>query len=564
MRTSVWYPKKLSKDHIGLTGALLFVLGFFWYSVQLRAPYFGVLSGGHHWLSGSTLEFATNWYREGIFHLKFLMLENPASIEFGDLNSRSPYVSYPCGAPLQLYLLSCILGKEPTAGMLMGLNLFHHLAISSFLASIVWIALSREYLLLRVTCSVFAGTSYLLLPVPMYYHQNVFFADQAVIFYFVVAVLLEVMRDYFKGSLRTIDIFQAIIVFLGCLTDWLMVFVAGTIFLKRIINNCLVGNLNFSKLKSDFISVFLPVSLSIFLFMLQIFLSGHFQTLYSRFMFRSGLGTEGASQYTNFIHDFWLNSLGEKPTNLFLKSLILPLLYLCYLWSKKLVKKEKMALLREDHYLYSIPFMLTLPCLLQVYVFQNHSVVHDFSRLKFFIPLSVVPFIFLPLLIKVPLTDLADIALKRKTYTPYKDHISKLLKFLCVIFQLVILINGKKFISSHMNMALFLQEDVEFKNIASTVREKMNYNSVVFSPHMEIPKLPPQLLALSMKRVHKVEKKEDISAFLKQNLENKKPDIYVIVLNNKEETLERQLKGFILEETSYATGFRILKIKDPR
>lgn len=70
-------------------------------------------------------------------------------------------------------------------------------------------------------------------------------------------------------------------------------------------------------------------------------------------------------------------------------------------------------------------------------------------------------------------------------------------------------------------MALFLQEELEFKDVASALRQKTDYNSVVFSPHMEIPKLPPQLLAFSMKRVYKVESLEEILSFLKQNLEIK-------------------------------------------
>jgi len=53
----------------------------FQYTVDIREPWHGELSSGHHqWLSGSTLKFAKNWYRDGPLNLGFTLLENPSSI----------------------------------------------------------------------------------------------------------------------------------------------------------------------------------------------------------------------------------------------------------------------------------------------------------------------------------------------------------------------------------------------------------------------------------------------------------------------------------------------------
>jgi hypothetical protein len=45
-----------------------------------------------------------------------------------------------------------------------------------------------------------------------------------------------------------------------------------------------------------------------------------------------------------------------------------------------------------------LALLVTLPCCLQIYVFQQHSIVHDFSALKWSLPLALIPFGIFPLL----------------------------------------------------------------------------------------------------------------------------------------------------------------------
>jgi len=83
------------------------------YTVEIRKPYFGELSDGlSMFLTGSTLEFAKNWYIEGPLNLKFGMFENPRSIEFTNLSSRGAYLSYLPGSIIPIYSLSVITSRN--------------------------------------------------------------------------------------------------------------------------------------------------------------------------------------------------------------------------------------------------------------------------------------------------------------------------------------------------------------------------------------------------------------------------------------------------------------------
>ncbi len=551
-----WFQEKsIRKDPVGLFVIFLIISSFFAYTVKLRSPFFGVLAYDHSWLSGSTIVFATNWLREGIFNLRFLMLEDPASIEFSDLLSRSPYVSYPCGAPLQLYVLSLIIGKEPTPFILMGLNLCHHLAISLILSSIAWVTLNRQYLVLRTAYSVLAGVSYLILPKPMLCHQNIFFADQAVIIYFVLTVLLEIIHDSPHRSRRFMSIAQSVIIFLGCLTDWLMVFVAGTVFLKRVLFLFMKNELTFLKAKKEATPILTPIILSISLFLWQIFSADQFNALYSRFMLRSGISPEGAGDYKNFNHDFWMNILGPKFTKLFFVSIGVPVLYFFYVGLKKNVLKPSRFSFSEDVFsIHASSLMLTLPCLLQVYMFRNHSVVHDFSALKFFVPIALVPYIFIPTLIKLLLDRQEN---PQKLYMKY-------LKPFGVFVQLTFLVWGGIFLKNNKQTTIWVGTSLNDQTVAAVIRKTTDYNSLVFSSFMEIPRLPPQLLALSMKRVYKIEKLADVRTFLEEKLKNKHPDIYVVIKDHGEEKIQHEFDSLIIEEKVYKEGFKLLKINDPR
>lgn len=220
----------------------------FEYTVEIREPWFGELSGsvdhenGHHhqWLTGSTLIFSINWYREGPLNTKFAMIENPKSIEFPTLDSRRLYTSYFPLSILPIYIISLIVGHEPTPAIIMDYNLLNHFLIAFFLSMIIFFFLRQLKidLLNSFLFSIIPILMELLLPAPLYWLQNVYFADQAVILPFVICIFLEVLRDSVNNAnhLKIVNILQNVILFLGFLTDWLFVFIALTTYTKSIIS----------------------------------------------------------------------------------------------------------------------------------------------------------------------------------------------------------------------------------------------------------------------------------------------------------------------------------------
>ena len=173
---------------------LLFFItvGIFSYTVYIRKPWFGTLHYlGHQINSGLTLLYSNNWYNEGAFDLNFLMLRNPESIEFPDIKSRNIYSSYPSGSILSIYVISKLIGQAPDINMLMSYNLFNHFIIAFLLSLIIFFFLRKlnfnyinSFLL-----SIIPIIMELLLPGPLYWHQMVFFVDQAVILLFVIFIL---------------------------------------------------------------------------------------------------------------------------------------------------------------------------------------------------------------------------------------------------------------------------------------------------------------------------------------------------------------------------------------
>ena len=183
---------------------LVITLVIFQYTVEIREPWFAELSSNnnhtidhHEWLTGSTIKFAKNWYNEGPLNLKFAMLEDPKSVEFLTLSSRSPYTSYPPGTILPIYISSELLGQEPSPGLVMGYDLLNHFLVSFFLCLMILFLLRNQlrFDIINSFYFIIPILIELLLPGPLYWFQNAFFSDQAVILPFVVYVFLEVIRD---------------------------------------------------------------------------------------------------------------------------------------------------------------------------------------------------------------------------------------------------------------------------------------------------------------------------------------------------------------------------------
>ncbi|MBI5680413.1 MAG: hypothetical protein HZC47_05940 [Methanobacterium sp.] len=522
------YKSNLFKSFLCVLLLLAITTTVFEYTIKIREPYFGDVSyNSNEWLTSSTVKFTKNWYRENPVSLKFAMLENPRSIEFPTLESRDPYTSYPPGTIIPIYIISKINQEEPSHALVMKYNRTNHFFIAFILALIIFFFLLQLRIghLNAFLFSIIPIMIELLLPGTLYWHQNEFFSDQAIILPFVLFIFLEVIRSSVEKdsrSLTIITIFQAFLTFYGVLTDWFFVFVVFVVYIKRLIasqikwNN---GKLNFI---IESLKYWLMPIIAVFLFILQVYMLNSVNKTISKFLERSGEYTGTSTGSWPFM-DVILKNINYAYGNsveyafiisIFVLSGILIFLVFIYLKGEKVDDDVKKIL-----YLIG---MLIIPCILQIFVFKNHSALHQFSILKLSPFIATVPFILLPILIYFILKNICTIT----------DQTAKKVKIIFLfIFLVSSSVSGVLIAQEHSQYKnVFQQVDGYCKDIGTSIERNTGYNDIVFSPDLQIPENPPELLSYSTKRVYKANSLEEIKS--KLPVTNEKYEI-VILFENK-------------------------------
>jgi len=480
----------LHKKSIIIFGACFLIVLCFAYSVFIRRSWFGrPLDTHHEWLTAHSVCVTKNWIKEGAINLRFMHILNPASIEFGTLLSRDPYVSYPPGTFIPVFLLAKIFNIKDLITLYQAYNLFNHLIISLILFLIMFqtVCYFRDISIFLIFFSIIPSIIYLYTPPTLYWHQNVFFADQAVIMLFIVFVYLE-MKHFLYGRLnKWNELFFVFIVFLGTLTEWLFIYIVFVAFTLRILFK--LKPMGFKQVITSNLNLIIPTLLTIILFFYQIFSIGSFNMLFDKFLVRSGLEMREYPIVVNFLDQhfkvFGVRGYG-KILCLSAAFCVLAFLFYYILIRLKVIRgniNDKML----DVYLYLICLSI-LPCLLQVYTFQPHSIAHDFSALKWAVPLSLIPFGIMPII-------LSQLIKNHK----YHNSISWVMSFVVLILLI------KVFNLTFTNYKNFFSEGSSYnKKIGELVKRNTTYNDICFSFDFEIPVFPPQRLAYSEKRVYRI------------------------------------------------------------
>ncbi|HOF01077.1 MAG TPA: hypothetical protein PK385_08420 [Spirochaetota bacterium] len=558
-----------------LTGIILLVAIFsFVYSVSLRTSWFGKLSLDHHqWLSGATIKFTNMWLDENPFKLLFGMIENPKSIEFSSLKDRGIYSSYPSGIIFPLYVLGLFNGGKLTPDILMGYNLANHFLISIIMSLTIFIFFKKLKAgdLAALLFSLLPIFLYLFLPPPMYWHQNVFFTDQAIILYFVGIIFLEVLSDTQDPKLRKIIfILQAVIIFIGVSIDWFFYIITFVLYVKKILNfeYSKKGFLNFI-LRSFFF--WLPVALSLGIFLIQQIALGGLKALYDKFLFRTAM--DGNTYVTNFFNQFWKGHIkygyGEIGFYLIWISSLFLLLSFVLVVLLKINKKKIDSSFKSVISLYSL---YLVPCFIQIYFLKNHSVIHDFSALKFAVVLSTVPFILFPILLfKIIKMFLDSYALNvsrnknisRTTLSRYcgkcnRNYTNNVIYPLSFSNRLLKRYSNKEFLNFNRisnsailiffifiyfcsifyindvigKIYIFFPNSVYKYEREIFINKNTKFNDIVFSPNFSIDINPPQHISFSKKRVYMASNESQILNIINSYKKVKKDNIVINLFIN--------------------------------
>ncbi len=538
-----------SKTLLFVISLLLITIMLFAITVQIRKPWLGKLSrGNQQWLTGTTLIFTKNWYREGALKLRFATLEQPESIETATALQRTPWVSYPAGGVMPIFFISKIRGYEPTPSLVMKYNLMNHFFIAFFLSLIIFFFLSLQLKFSQLNSFLFAIIPIFLelfLPGPFYWHQNVFFFPQAVILPFVLVVFLEVLRLSAQKK-STINLLQGVVIFYGFLTAWIFVFVGLILYLSRIARAEIPLNKLSEFLKKSAKFWLAPVA-ALSLFAFQLYVRDAFSKIWSRFIFRTALAEEGQKYTVDFANKFWGNyiaqAFGAPATKIIWICLLIFLALGLYIIFQGLKKKKINKDIVQTTLLIGL---LLLPCFLIVYFVKNSSAIHKWTALKFSIPFTTIPFVLIP---AVLLTFLG------------KNPKKRLLTTLTALT--MIILSGIYAINVYSNyLILFPTKNPEFEQkmeAAQFISENTSYRDIVFSPDYKIDPYPPALLSTSMKRVYKIKAISQIQELVKNVEEDYTVNFFVLDNETEVSPRLRDLLPLAFDEIK-KDNFRIYRI----
>lgn len=531
-------------EKLSLIALALLITGIFWISFTKIFPvdYSKIFEGHNGYLSSSTLKFVNNWLSETPTKLHFLNIESPNSIEFNSLEERRPYISYPSGSTFIVYICAKILGKSNiTIYFLKHLQGFFYLISCLIFAFFIFRFLSnlkKTSVFENFTITLVSTVFWMWIPTNTLYLTNTYFADQSIILFVNIFILLE-FENYCCKSKKLgifINIFKSLVVFVGVQIDyyfWILVFVAFAL-------NFIRDFLNKQKLSSMIISSLwyvIPVILSLAFYLYQLMsVPDLIELLKDAFLFRIGVKESKYNQAdflisnlrNNFRYAFGFTDDVWKFVFLFIIILFLVLQNAQYkINDKKLVDKLKSAVLNNNIAIIFIGFFSPI---LQILLLKNHSAIHEFSMVKLSWCFAILPIVLSCVFLKLYLFNENFAKILKWNFSQF----FKLFLLFFIMEEILIYtpISAKEFIKLRQS------KTIDFR-LAESLLENTEYEHVCFSFSKEIKNNPPYELAVSRKLVYKIDDISEMQTYFK-NLNKNAKKVFIIAKDDFEELSENQ------------------------
>ncbi|MDD2376445.1 MAG: hypothetical protein PHD15_03570 [Clostridia bacterium] len=513
-------------------------------------------SGAHIWLSSSTIKYTNNWLKEGPMNLKFIMYEAPASIEFNDLNSRGPYISYPPGCIIPPYLIAKILGKSE-----IGISFIKHMLDAKYLLdcilvcliiySILTYCLKLTFRKTNILISIIISMFWMILPNNLYYFKNVYFSDQLVITVVLLYVLLEIFKDFFENSNNKVIkvlhfITKFLVILFGVLVDYYFLFVVFISFLIKIIPSFFKH-----KEKGKYISIIkksiiyvIPVITGISLFLIQLINVQNFQDI----IVERAKVRLGATANTLDIKSTLINHFVNAYSEIGILFMILVVTIVGILMIYSIVKYFKKNYDKSLSNLIKISLIIYIPPVLQIIVLKNHSAIHEFSMLKFGLPFVFGVIIIAYIIFKIYKIKLNSVLkLESEENKGNNINIIKVPGFgLVTMFLVIIIIFATNL--KHRSLEFYkIRYDAPITyELENLIKENSKFEDVFISYTYEINTNPPMHLSVSNKLVYKIDEFSDINKQFPSMNENANV-LFVIEKNNdiKTENIIKKEKDII-------------------
>lgn len=478
---------KDKKNIINILGIFICIIVFTIIPLKMLFPVDFQNADHYQDLTAYSQIIVNNWLTDGITNDKFMMHCDFASVEFENNNDRCIYLSYPPGSLIPLYFIAKVTGqKEVTVGFIKYFIQFEYYISMLLLGILFYLCLkyieitSRFFL---IFLPVLFSSLWAFLPYNVYYMNNIYFADQAVILLSIVFFLIEIAL-YTKRLKRwefLLQILSCVVLFAGILTDYYFYCIAFVSVYLRIMNNFRERpeqSLIFKLLSNTWPLIVSAVIASV-LFLMQLLFAPHgIKLLMVTFLMRASSGTEwgGLRELT---HHF-----GNGFTVLFIPVLIFATIFcLVFPLIRQKFNGQKQVIINGLS-------LIVLSSVLHTTVLREHSIIHAFSMLKYNLVFVFIIFVFFCWLYVHCQRAVLD------TTRKYLKVSLTLTVCFIIVFILGLQSYNYNFYRARMSTADY--------SIARFIRAHTNYYDVVYSPDYEIPWNPPQDLAISRKRVYKV------------------------------------------------------------
>ncbi len=518
---------------------LLFIILTLTFTVSFKTKFkvhYDKFYGFFSFCSGSTIKFVNNWLIETPQKLHFLNIELPDSIEFNELAEREPYISYPSGCTFFVYIFAKILGRQTIdISFLKHFQMICYWFETLLFAFFVYRFLKNNGIKSELEITVAAFLTAIIwawIPINVWYLANVYFADECITL-FVLAFLLVEYESYCcqnKGTAIILNSIKALLIFAGVLIDyyfWILTFVA---FVLSIIYSIKSKKTLVDIIKNSLWYV-VPVILGVAVFICQLISVPNWQSmLLYQLLFRTGVSnSEFDAKIPNRLYSYFVDGFGLK-TNL--SAVVLLLLILCF-HSESLIKiKNNCTILRKSILTKNgiVILLGIIAPIFQIIFLRNHSAMHPFSQIKIAWIFAIFPVVFSVIYYKtIDIENQKSLLEKTNDYPFLKCFIAS---FLCVVF-----ITGVPFSS----MEFQKREDHELYDLtlAKILRDNTSYEHVCFSFTYNLPTNPPQELAVSRKKVYKIDNKTELNTMF-PNLNEQAIKIFVIDKDAASELTDEQ------------------------
>lgn len=436
-----------------------------------------------------------NWLTDGITNDRFVMYQDFPSVEFEGNNKRSVYLSYPPGSLVPLYFMARITGqKEVSIGLIKYfVQIEYYLAIFllGFFFYVCLRFLKIKSRLFIIVLPVILSVLWAFLPYNVYYMNNVYFADEAVILLSIVFFLIEILwyQEKFKKYSVPLQILSCFVLFIGLLTDYYFFFIAFITMGLRMIKNFQEHpeKLFIHKLFFNTWPFIITIITAVALFCIQVSsIPNGLKFLALTFSIRSGSGDEWGGLKV------LINNFGNGFTVLSIPVLLAVSIF-CVLFP--FIRKHYSQ--NKQMFVYWLS-MIVLSTALHTAIFMEHSIVHEFSMLKYNL---VFVFIIFALIYWI------YIYFETAAMDKIKKYSNVLIMFLFCFFA-YLYVNLKDYDESFYNIRIYAIDH----SIAEFVRNNTDYYDVVYSPDYEIDCEPASSreLLISRKRIYSVSKLDEI------------------------------------------------------